>query len=82
MLDILRCFDFMIPLPEFPSSQSHETSLKMKNIENEQTWKKIGTCEQLGEDLEENFETASLIETKELKRVEENLQDFFLAELI
>ena len=67
MLGILTYIDFRIPLPEFPSSQSHETSLKMKNIENEQTWKKIGTCEQLGEDLEENFETASLIEAKKGK---------------
>ena len=43
---------------------------------------KIGRCEQLGEDLEENLETKSLIEAKEWKIVGENLQDPFLAELI
>ena len=42
---------------------------------------KIERCEQLGEDLEENLETKSLIEAKEWKIVE-HLQDPFLAELI
>ena len=42
----------------------------------------IGRCEQLGEDLEENFETKILIEAKEWKIAKDSLQDPFLAELI